>query len=436
MKKLVSVLLALVMCLSVTTLAWAEDTVVYPEGVTKESFKNATTVYYTNNLGEVKSGGSTESETTALVAYVDSNNEVQYAADVWAAIKNGASTIYCKEGAMLLMRQRPQDTNRSPDLTSDLTIYANGANFQYGELSMNMTEAGRAAGITLKVYDAKNIKVWGGTPNDGVTQTIVMENCRNIGESATGDKGIMLYITGTTGTVNATIKGCHIEKNSSGIYMSTNGDLTVIDTTFVDCATAIKVSYKGTGERTNTIYNCTFDGCGCTTEDAGNTTWLADDSSAIKMKNGSTGKLTATIEKNTITNTKGERGDIQVISENGIADVTVKSTAAKVAVTEKNASAPAISEITANDILTVNGNGGAEVQQPDPDPEPPTPVEPEQPAHTNRRYPATTTTTAETPATGTDVTSAKTFDGGVALYVGMALTSTLGMAWVGKKRAQ
>ncbi len=70
---------------------------------------------------------------------------------------------------------------------------------------------------------------------------------------------------------------------------------------------------------------------------------------------------------------------------------------------------------------------------PDPDP---TPVEPERPAHTNRRYPAATTTTAEAPAKGNDITSAKTFDGGVMLYAGMALTSALGMAWMGKKRGQ
>ena len=88
---------------------------------------------------------------------------------------------------------------------------------------------------------------------------------------------------------------------------------------------------------------------------------------------------------------------------------------------------------------TTNVNIVCTETDPNPDPvipEPdPTPVEPEQPAHTNRRYPATTTTT-ETPAKGNDVTSAKTIDGGVALYVGMALTSTLGMAWMGKKRAQ
>lgn len=210
------------------------------------------------------------------------------------------------------MRERLEDTNRSPDLTENLTIYANGADFQYGEISMNMTDAGKASAITLKVYDAKNIKVWGATPNDGVTQTIVMENCTNIGEGRTGDKGILMYITGNTGTVNATVKDCYVTANSSGIYMSTNGSLTVTGSTFVDCATGIKTSYKGAGTRTDRIENCVFTNCGCTPEMAGNTDWLKDDSAAYKYKKSGTGTISLTTKGNTITGTIGDMGDIQI----------------------------------------------------------------------------------------------------------------------------
>lgn len=52
-----------------------------------------------------------------------------------------------------------------------------------------------------------------------MTQNIVMENCTNIGTSATGDSGILMYITGNTGTVNATVNNCHVEKNSSGMVV-------------------------------------------------------------------------------------------------------------------------------------------------------------------------------------------------------------------------
>ena len=66
---------------------------------------------------------------------------------------------------------------------------------------------------------------------------------------------------------------------------------------------------------------------------------------------------------------------------------------------------------------------------PTPDPTPVDP-EPERPAHTNRRYPAANNTTAatESKAAGETVDSAKTFDAGVVLYVGMSALSLTGSA--------
>ena len=279
----------------------------YPAGVTEDSFAGATSVEYTDNLGNVVT-----SNKPAVAAYVDASGNVKYVGDIYAAIKGNASVIYCKKDAALRMRERLVDTNRTPDLTSDLTIYANGADFQYGQISMNMTDAGKAANVTVKVYDAKNIEVWGMTPNDGVTQNIVMENCTNIGTSATGDSGILMYITGNTGTVNATVNNCHVEKNSSGIYMSTNGSLTVTNSTFTECATGIKSSYKGNGTRTDRIENCVFTKCGCTAGMAGTTSWLSEDSSAFKYKNGGSGTITLTLKSNTTTGTIGDKGDTQI----------------------------------------------------------------------------------------------------------------------------
>ena len=281
--------------------------IVYPAGVTEDSFAGATSVEYTDNLGNVVT-----SNKPAVAAYVDASGNVKYVGDIYAAIKGNASVIYCKKDATLRMRERLVDTNRTPDLTSDLTIYANGADFQYGQISMNMTDAGKAANVTVKVYDAKNIEVWGMTPNDGVTQNIVMENCTNIGTSATGDSGILMYITGNTGTVNATVNNCHVEKNSSGVYMSTNGSLTVTNSSFINCATGIKVSYKGNGTRTDRIENCVFTKCGCTAGMAGTTSWLSEDSSAFKYKNGGSGTITLTLKSNTITGTLGDKGDTQI----------------------------------------------------------------------------------------------------------------------------
>ena len=94
-------------------------------------------------------------------------------------------------------------------------------------------------------------------------------------------------------------------------------------------------------------------------------------------------------------------------------------------------------EVTINDTVIENSNEDVTftvpAQQPE-QPEQPDPT-PDRPTHTNRRYPAANTTTTPTETKKDDaISSAKTFDAGVALYVGMALTSVTGMAWVGKKR--
>ena len=68
----------------------------------------------------------------------------------------------------------------------------------------------------------------------------------------------------------------------------------------------------------------------------------------------------------------------------------------------------------------------------DPTPEPTRPVRPEHPA---RRYPTGTTTATGTETAGTDITSAKTFYAGIALYIGMSALSLSGsVLLLGKKK--
>ena len=70
----------------------------------------------------------------------------------------------------------------------------------------------------------------------------------------------------------------------------------------------------------------------------------------------------------------------------------------------------------------------------DPTPPTPTPVIPDGPKHTNRRYPAKPAASTDTKKPDS-VNSARTFDAGVALYVGMSVLSLTGTALViGKKK--
>ena len=282
----------------------------YPAGVTDEIFDSKIDADYSIP------GGST-GKAPAVTAYVDGNGEVQYTADIKTALDNGASTIYLKKntkGRLMALTDFLAQPNRSSDVTKDITIYANGADFEYGELAINTSEAGKNANFTIKVYDAKNLRVWGNTPNAGVTQNIILENCTYEGTGiGTNAAGGIFFAYGETGTINLTMNNCKVSGSDQGVYFGCDGSLTVKDSSFTECATGIKVSYKGTGTRTDRIENCVFTKCGCTTEMAGGTTYLVDDSAAIKYKKSGTGTITLTLKSNTITETLGEKGGTQFI---------------------------------------------------------------------------------------------------------------------------
>ena len=271
----------------------------YPAGVTTDSFP-ASVSYPTYN-------GRTETA-EAVAAYVDSNGTPKYAADIANAIKDGATTIYLKKDADV--KAAIWGTNRTPDLTSDLTIYANGADFQYGEVSLNGASAA-ANDITVKIYDAKNLYVWGYSPAEGKTATVLMENCHNVGTSATNTAGRMFYISNNSGrgngTINVTLRNCSVEKSDSPVYMNADGSMILENCTFIECAVPVNNNYKSNGTRTDVVKNCTFIGCGCT---AGMNSGISEYAAPIRFVKSGSGTLNVTLEDNTFTNTIGANGDI------------------------------------------------------------------------------------------------------------------------------
>ena len=291
---------------------------VYPAGVTDAIFESKTDADYSIP-------GGTTGKAQAVAAYVDGNGEVQYTADIKTALDNGASTIYLKKntkGRLMALSDFLAQPNRSSEVTKDITIYANGADFEYGELAINTSEAGKNANFTIKVYDAKNLRVWGNTPNAGVTQNIILEKCAFEGKGINSGNGIasggIFFAYGATGTINVTMNNCKVSGSDQGVYFGCDGSLTVKDSSFTECATGIKVSYKGTGTRTDRIENCVFTKCGCTTEMAGSNTYLADDRADKTDKKNGTATITLTLKSNTITGTISEKGDTQF---NGVTPV-------------------------------------------------------------------------------------------------------------------
>lgn len=309
--------------------------VVYPKGITAETFNEHTTdATYYDGAGIKKTGA-------AVAVYIDSNGQPQYVADIAAAVKEGATEIYCNEnakGRLCAFSDSLGQSNRTPELTKDLTIHANGADFNNGEITLNSDAAAlrtNSTNLTLKIYDAKNLKIWGNSPADGVTQTIILENCHNVGTSPLGDIGELIMLNGGNGTVNASVTNCSAENTNQAIKFDCDGSLAVKNCTFTNCAVAIKVSYKGTGTRTDTIEDSVFTKCGCTTY-MFNTTdktdpsyssdpakdWRFEYSSAYAYKGNSTNNVSVslTTKGNKITETIGSTekkiGSLVTLTEN------------------------------------------------------------------------------------------------------------------------
>ena len=293
----------------------------YPAGVTTDSFPE--TANYINDQGQTKS------DKPAMVAFVDENGATQYAADLNTAITNGASVVYCKKDAKLV-GSLTRGNNRTGELTSDLTIYANGADFQNTEISINATSlstesVGKTKNFTLRVNDAKNIRIWGATPNNGVTQDIILENCTFEGKGINSNddvaSGGIFYLTGSTGTVNLTMNNCKVSKSNQAVYLGCNGNITVTNSAFEECAAGMKISHKATGVCNVTVKDTTFNKCGWDTSVA-EKPWLTNDSSSIKCK--TQGTMNLTLNNVAITNVVGSNS---VVVESGVTvsatDVTV-----------------------------------------------------------------------------------------------------------------
>ena len=484
MKKLISVLLALVMCLSLCTVAWADA-----ESVTFTDVNGTTTTYLK------------ETNDTGVTFYFE--NEANAANYATASYELDGQTLTFK-GATLrsvnnLMRAYWEVSKKTTGCDYDASkLPANGTAALtwtiYGTVEQG--EYTKSNALLLPVlsggyiyndggYNWKNIAVNAGTKDAAIVSNNTFDvdhTYVSAGTESTTFTGITLdgsvYVIPHGGNVkftNCTFKG--MLRTSSG-----NGDVTVEYCKFVgdpDTDNSKKNEYPIFFQAggTLTIIHNTVDGDVYTRgmnvggSEALNVT-IEDNTIGAVAKGYSAIQLSGKVKEAKIHNNRIELNGTNALTLHNSLDAAPEVTITNNTITGTgyfiydDAKATQVEFTKDNLTLTVDGNtipstvdttkgvkgnnvvaasdfvrAAVEANVPpapaNPDPvnPDPTPVEPEQPAHTNRRYPATTTTT-ETPAKGNDITSAKTFDGGVALYVGMALTSTLGMAWMGKKRAQ
>lgn len=302
MKRFLSILLAVLMLavmLPVTAMA-----VEAPTWKSRVDFDAATVVYYTYTHGGtvVKEGDAAQH--TPVVAYkVDSGSDIAYAADLRAAMMNGASEVFCKENATV------STVGAHTNVTKSITIYANNANFGGGDLSIYADgsanyPAPTEMNVTISIYNAKNLVVWGEPQNVGRVWNVNFYDCVNEGSN------FFMYRGGSdkTDKANLTMINCKATGyTDSTVHTTADGSIVIKNCEFNNNCAPINIAHKQAGTITITIENSTFNSCGSTNTANGLNQYAAP---ARFVNNSETGKLYVTLKDNTFTDTVGENGDI------------------------------------------------------------------------------------------------------------------------------
>ena len=199
-------------------------------------------------------------------------------------------------------------------VADNITIIGNGAYISGGEcdLEVDTFQFNRTTGkqdknsgdylkkdITITASDLYNLGVWG-ERHTNHTVNINLTNCDS--KEISGKENVQrIYITGTTGVNNISVKGCDFLTMACALYSNADGTVVIDNCTFKGGQVPVNLNHKASGAQTVTVKNCTFTNCG----DAS-----IGYAAPVRFVNSGNGSLNATIENNTFTGTEGNNGDI------------------------------------------------------------------------------------------------------------------------------
>ncbi|MBQ9694782.1 MAG: hypothetical protein IJV69_08510, partial [Kiritimatiellae bacterium] len=279
-----------------STYAVEQSDVVLPAGVTTASF-----------------GTNTVTDGTTYYATLQAATE--------AVCGTAGATLYCKPGADVGSLQHAP-------VTATLTIYGNGAYVSGGaerdfDIGNTDPSGGKdiAADMTLTVKDLDGCGAWG-TKATTHTVNLVFEDCQNMGK---------VFITGTTGTLNITIKDSSFEGViKEAVYSNADGAITISNVDFSNLNKAINLNHKAAGTQTVTIQNSTFTNCGADVS--------ADQIPVRILSSVEGGKSVLTVSGTTFSGTP--EGGADILLDYGVgettANVSTAGTAANVVVEKTN----------------------------------------------------------------------------------------------------
>ena len=253
-------------------------------------------------------------------------------AAVEAVCGTAGATLYCKPGADVGALQHAP-------VTATLTVYGNGASVSGGaerdfDIGNTDPSGGKdiTADMTLTVKDLDGCGAWGAKTTTH-TVNLVFDGCRNMGK---------VFITGTTGTLNITIKDASFEGViKEAVYSNADGAITLSKVDFSNLNKAVNLNHKAAGTQTVAIENCSFTNCGAD---------VATDQIPVRVLSSvEGGKSVLTVSGTTFTGTP--EGGADILLDYGVGETTATiSTAATAAnvVVEKTDNVGTATTVPAN----------------------------------------------------------------------------------------
>lgn len=249
-------------------------------------------------------------------------------------LKAAMEAAYAEDAESITIICKPNATIAKSDshinVTDDITVYANGADFGGNDLSIGTYAVPDNSTTSINIYDAKNLVVWG-QPAGGRADiwNVNFTDCVNDGWN------FLMYRGAETGTakINATLTGCKATGfDDSIIHTTADGRITIKNCEFTNNCAPVNIAHKQTGAMTVTVENSTFTNCG----EADTTKDLYHYAAPVRIVNNNAARTVATEVTNcTFTGTVGNNGDILIGDgrdgkDSNDVSLTVKNTAANV----------------------------------------------------------------------------------------------------------
>ena len=272
----------------------------------------AITVYATQDTVEYDSNGNTYDKDAAYPTYPAGLTKDSFGTNEKAVDSNGnfytsfkdAMENVADNGTLYFKEDEVVDFGTHLDVTKNVTICGNGADFSGKDISIGTYKAPDNNETTINIYNARNLVVWGQpTPGltDDCTWNVNFYNCTN------DNYNFLMYRGGEAATakINLTLENCSANGFADSIVHTTaDGTITIKNCTFSNNCAPVNIAHKQSGTMDVTVENSKFINCGKI--DTANDYFAP----ARFVNNSATGTLTVNLTNNTFTGTIGTNGDI------------------------------------------------------------------------------------------------------------------------------